>query len=349
MQEMRLQSNLFASELETVQCFASGAFNLLMKTSDPKRYIMQMYSTQGGEGMVYYSLSKDELNEPYTIDKAFMINPWTHVCLQKYSEDGKIKYYGRLTSRISGYKQVGFSDIELMANGWFVLSFKDGKILCDTIDTVHAKQFKQAQTFLNDMYALSDDDPPTELQTNKTSSWKLFDCDDKLLTVYENVLEFVGNGNALVQKGKDVFLLSPYGLEQKVSYCQLKKFTNGRFVLIDENGYKMMYSAEGVPMSQQISQAFYLPDGKFVQQDENHIWYLYNDIGIREKFDLVGYEIVANYYFLYDSADVSFLYDEDGNLVDTGYNLLAHTDDFFVVEKDGCYYLYNRTGQVLEL
>ena len=253
-----------------------------------------------------------------------------------------------------GYRQY-FDGIQVFENNWYCLSVKGENKLFNGERCV-ASGFGRAKVF--DMgFALQED--------SSSDVWELFTPDAKPVRTETRVKAFVGDGNMLVEKsitneitnettneiamkdfsGKELRLIEPVS-----GYSQM---ASGRFILEANCGeFFRMYDPSGHPMAETIRNAYFLPDGRFVQYDEWGLMYgIYKPDGIIEKRPTVyKCQPIGEFYLIDDNEADGRLFDNQGNELGQNYKLVATEGGFALLKnKYDKYELFNENGLVLSL
>lgn len=245
---------------------------------------------------------------------------------------------------------------ETYANGWYQTEKDNCRYLYNEQHELVVKGFKQCAVFKNG-YALR-----TNERYYECADWQVYAPDKTYWGHYSNVGAILGDGLFLVyrysnpkttplQRTGDLF--EPESGEKFISgICGFKTFPNGRFVLMFEStGFgetSRLYAPTGQRLSTAISDAYFLPDGRFAQLHQKRISAIYRPNGLLHSDEVWTIEIAGNYY-LWNYGNIETLYNDKGEDLGDGYGLVTYENNFALFENEQAYHLFNQNGCVLSL
>lgn len=250
---------------------------------------------------------------------------------------------------------------KVYANGWYQTEKYHCRHLYNEKHQLVAKDYKQCFVF-NRGYALR-----SNALYYATADMIVYAADGTYLRHISDVSEILGDGLFLVYHYVNLKddhlqmvgdLIDPETGEKIVSnICAHKSFPNGRFVLTFENDTtgtdeatekgSRMYFPDGQKLSARVTASTFLPDGHFISYQKRIIG-IYRPNGIVKNFDVWSYEIAGNYYLLnYENTEI--LYNDKGEELGEGYELIAYEQNFALFENEQAYHLFNQNGNILSL
>ena len=226
------------SHVLAIDVFNNGCFSAVVRTADNKWHNLCLFDDKGDGGMTFVGLDSADLgSSAILLDDGYVAVIYDHhvsggkVQIDAVRFDEQHTYTGRA------------DNLKLFANNWYMLNKYGNNLLFNNMHELKQSNFNSAEVF-NLGYAL---------QPKKSASageWSLFTLKGTFVKSYDNVVDFVGDGNVLLAIGeKEMELRSFTGesLLKKPVAC-FEKFADGTFVLTTTDGLSRMYRPDGSPL-----------------------------------------------------------------------------------------------------
>lgn len=249
------------------------------------------------------------------------------------------------------------TECEVYANGWYRIVKNNYQTLYRDDHSEVAKDFTQCVVFFGG-YGLRCNE-----KFYRYADWRLFNAKGEFLRPTCNTIALLGNGlvlqhNEPFEKGCKLYNPTNGEVIEK-DILDYQTFPNGRFVLTIQKPsccntfdpascqrLSYIYEPDGTRISTGTKDATFLPDGRFCQAYTGRLFALYHANGLLVTDEVWSIEVAGNYY-LTEYEGITTLFNNQGENLGEGFELIRFQDNFTLVADKKDYHLFNQYGEVL--